>query len=118
MNEEKLFKYLSFLRAECARHSYDGQITEDEINQLYIEVNRFKLLVKQSNLPDYFKLRIEEFNFDIEKIDNNQRPKFRWLLLFFGGSYSKSISDQEDLLSKFKKLSDDLENLEFELKSH
>ncbi|WP_408037258.1 hypothetical protein [Tenacibaculum amylolyticum] len=79
MKEEKLFKYLAFLKAECVRHSHDEFINEDEINQLTIEIKRFKSLVNQSNqLSNFFKSKINNFNFNLTNY-NEQRVKSKLL---------------------------------------
>ncbi|TCP28313.1 hypothetical protein EV195_101489 [Tenacibaculum skagerrakense] len=117
MNEEKLFKYISFLKAEFARHSYDEYIDEDEINQLNIEIRRFKKYVIDSTIiSDAFKQEIYKVDFNLEETRHNRsKPSiFFWL---FGGDYGKRYAEQENRKNRFQKLSNDLENLEFRLKA-
>ena len=117
MNEEKLFKYISFLKAECARHSYDGYIDKDEINQLYIEIKRFKTFVKESNvISDSFKQEIYKVDFNLEETRHN-RSKPSIILWLLGGNYGKRHAEQENRKYRFQKLSNDLESLEFKLKA-
>lgn len=117
MNEEKLFKYLSFLKAECVRHSYDGHIDEDEINQFNIEIRRFKTYVIESELiSDSFKQEIYKVDFNLDETRHNRtQPKF--LMWLIGGDIGKQHSEQENRKYRFQKLSNDIESLEFRLKA-
>ncbi len=117
MNEEKLFKYLSFLQAECSRHNYDGHINEDEINQLNIEIHRFKTYVIESEfISDSFKQEIYKVDFNLDETRHNH-PKPNFILRLFGWSQGNRHFEQENRKHRFQKLSNDLENLEFKLKA-
>ena len=62
MNIEKCFKYFEFLNTECDRYLKDDIIEEEEINQLKIEIDRFKIEAANSDLPLPLKNKIEALN--------------------------------------------------------
>ncbi|WP_240561365.1 hypothetical protein [Tenacibaculum aquimarinum] len=114
MTEETLFKYLNFLKVECSRHSSDKIINEDEINQLEIEIQKFKGLLKESKLSDYIINTVYLLNFDLNE-NNHNKPKFSWLKIF-GGFYGKEYSEQINRKNRLEKLSNDIDSLIIDLK--
>lgn len=66
MNIEKCYKYFVFLNTECDRYLEDNKIEEDEINQLKIEIERFKNEANNSDLPLPIKNKIAELKLDYE----------------------------------------------------
>ncbi len=57
MNIETCIKYFGFLNHECDRY-LNGGITDEEIQQLKIETDRFIELVMNSDLPFSLKQKI------------------------------------------------------------
>lgn len=64
MNIQTTIKYLDFVAAECERHLMDGSVSDNELNQLIIEFQRFQDKVKQSSIPNELKNEIQTFKFD------------------------------------------------------
>lgn len=60
MNIEKCYKYFEFLNTECDRYLSDGRIEEDEVYQLKVELERFKIEANNSDLPLPLKNKIAE----------------------------------------------------------
>ena len=118
MDQEKLFKYLSFLRIECERHNADNEITDDEINQLNIEINRFiDYVSKSDNLNNNIKRKILSIDFNLDSNNHNKRSKSKFFWWLIGGDYGYRETEQTNRKYRFKQLSEDIENLEFELKA-
>lgn len=115
MNKETLFKYLSFLQNECSRHNHDDNISDDEINQLKIEIIKFNKLVKESNLSSTIKKEINTIDFNLDE-NRHHKNKFFWLKIL-GGGHGNEKAIQFNRLNRLKKLSDDIENILFSLKA-
>ena len=66
MDLETCYKYFVFLNTECDRYLKDGEITDDEMNHLKIEFDKFINEVNDSNLPVELRDKIGalELNFD------------------------------------------------------
>lgn len=79
MTNELCNKYLAFVYGECDRFLADGRVTNDELNQLIIEFNRFKNQVKASSLDTAIKERIAELSIDYPE---EQVTQGYWYILF------------------------------------
>jgi hypothetical protein len=64
MDIQTTIKYLDFVAAECERHLKDDNVSDDELNQLIIEFQRFQDKIKQSSIPKELKNEIRSFKFD------------------------------------------------------
>ena len=115
MTEEITIKYLEFLKTECLRHSNDKIITDDEINQLEIEINRFKNKLDQSCISKEAKIEISRIDFNLDE-ENHNKPKYKWLN-FIGGFQGKEFQQQENRKQRFSKLYNDLDATIFKVKS-
>lgn len=60
MDLENCYKYLVFLNTECDRYLMDQEITEEEIHQLKIELDRFISEAASSDLPIELKAKIKD----------------------------------------------------------
>ena len=76
MTEETLIKYLEFLKTECLRYSYDKNISDDEINQLQIEIKRFLQKLTINSFPEDVKSEISNIDFDLDE-ENHNHQKFK-----------------------------------------
>ena len=56
MEIETCIKYLDFVSHECKRHLKGGRITDDELVNLIVEVQRFKEKCLKSQLPDQLNI--------------------------------------------------------------
>jgi len=115
MREETLLKYLEFLKIECLRHQNNQIITDDEINQLNIEITRFINKVKKSAFSKEINLETAKIDFNLDE-ENHDYPKFKWLN-FIGGSQGKEIKQQENRKQRFLKLYNDLDATLFKIKA-
>ncbi|MCG1035168.1 hypothetical protein [Polaribacter sargassicola] len=95
MTKKIIIKYLKFLQNECLRHQNDKIISDDEINQLNIEIAKI------------------DFNLNEE---NHNYPKFK-RLGFLGGTSGKEFKEQENRKHRFLKLYNDLDASLFRIKS-
>jgi len=115
MNEETLIKYLKFLQIESKRHTNDSIITDDELNQLKIEINRFTQKVEQSLFSKEINFIISQIDFNLEE-ENHNHQKYRWLNII-DGSQGKEFKEQENRKQRFLKLYNDLDTSLFKIKS-
>ncbi|WP_341220228.1 hypothetical protein [Polaribacter atrinae] len=115
MNEETLIKYLDFLQIESKRHQNDKIITDDELNQLKIEINRFIQKVEQSLFSKEIKFIISQIDFNLDE-ENHNKPKYKWLN-FIGGFQSNEFKQQENRKQRFLKLYNELDASLFKIKS-
>ena len=113
MNEETLIKYLEFLKIECLRHQDDKIITDDEINQLQIEIMRFLEKINQFSAEIKNEILNIDFNLDGE---NHNKHNYKWLN-FIGGFDSTSIKEQINRKNRLEKLYNDLDASLFKIKS-
>lgn len=67
MNTETCIKYLDFVNKECDRFLDDNRVTDDELNQLIIEFQRFQQQVADSELPEPVKNRIGGMTIDYSR---------------------------------------------------
>lgn len=70
MDIETTKKFLAFITIECDRHLRDGNVSDDELNQLFIELQRFQNKVENSSIPPGLKAEILdlEFNYDSKNV--------------------------------------------------
>ena len=115
MTEETLIKYLEFLKTECLRHQNDKIITDDEINQLEIEISRFIKKVKENVFSEEVKLEISKIDFNLNE-ENHNHSKFK-IFKFIGGFQGKEFKEQENRKQRFLKLYNDLDATLFKVKS-
>jgi hypothetical protein len=115
MNKETLIKYLEFLKIECLSHQNDKIITDDEINQVEIEIKRFLKKLKESTFSKEIKFEIIKIDFDLDE-ENHNKPKFKWLS-FIGGFQAKEFKQQENRKQRFLKLYNDLDTTLFKIKA-
>lgn len=115
MTEETLIKYLEFLKTECLRHQNDKIITDDEINQLQIEITRFIDKVKESLFSEDVKLEISKIDFNLDE-ENHNHSKLK-IFKFIGGSQGKEFKEQENRKQRFLKLYNDLDTSIFKIKT-
>ena len=64
MDLETCYKYLVFLNTECDQYLMDQEITEEEIHQLKIELDRFISEANSSDLPTELKAKIKDLNLE------------------------------------------------------
>ncbi|MFY0629027.1 MAG: hypothetical protein JXR05_01530 [Flavobacteriaceae bacterium] len=115
MNEEKLLKYLEFLKTECQRYSTDDYANENEINLFQLEVNKFKTTLKASFIEKKVKEKVCEIDFKlIPKPKNTFLNILSFLISWEYYSYQKR---QENLAKKFKQIAVEIENTIFDLKA-
>ncbi|MBL1279353.1 MAG: hypothetical protein COA33_003735 [Fluviicola sp.] len=78
MNIETCIKYLDYVSHECTRHLNDGRVTDDELVNLIIDVQRFKEKCMGSDLPHEIKSKISdiEMNYSIKRVERGT-----WYLL-------------------------------------
>ena len=67
MNTETCIRYLDFVNKECDRFLDDDRVTDDELNQLIIEFQRFQQRVSESGLPEPVKNRIAGLTVDYSR---------------------------------------------------
>lgn len=115
MNLETLLKYLDFLKKECLRHQNDNMITDDEINQLRIEINRFLERVLDSSFSEELKSEISKIDFDLNE-ENHNHSKFK-IFKFIGGFQGNQFREQENRKQRFLKLYKDIDTCLFMVKS-
>lgn len=115
MTEETLIKYLEFLKTECLRHQNDKIITDDEINQFEIEIQRFIEKIKISLLSEHVKKEILKIDFNLNE-ENHNHSKFK-LFKFIGGFQGKEFREQENRKQRFLKLYNDLDSALFIIKN-
>ncbi|MEE9406459.1 MAG: hypothetical protein V3V28_00150 [Polaribacter sp.] len=115
MTEETLIKYLEFLKNECLRHQNDNIISDDEINQLKIEIKRFENKIKTAFFNSEIKQEISKMDFNLEE-ENHNRSKYKWFS-FIGSFQGKEIQQQENRKQRFLKLYNDLDTSIFKIKS-
>ncbi len=115
MTEETLIKYLEFLKTECLRHQNDKIITDDEINQLQIELQNFINRIDKSSFSKEIKLEISKIDFDLDE-ENHNHSKFK-VFKFIGGFQAKEYKEQENRKQRFLKLYNDLETSLFKIKT-
>jgi len=113
MTQKMIIKYLKFLQKECIRHQNDEIISDDEINQLNIEVTRFIYEVNKNSTPE-LKIEIAKIDFNLNE-KNHNHPKYKWLG-FIGGSNGKHFKEQENRKQRFLKLYNDLDTSLFRIK--
>ena len=116
MTHETLLKYLEFLKIECLRHQNDTFITNDEVNQLKIEIKKFREEVKKTSFTTEIKREISKIDFNLGE-ENHHKQKYRWLN-FIGGFKGKELKQQENRTQRFLKLYNDLDTALFKIKSH
>lgn len=105
MTIEKCYKYFEFLNIECDKYLKDGIIEEDEINQLKIELERFKIEATNSDLPLPLKSKIETLKLDFHY--NSNRDYLELLGRFYLGKHTrhkKILSMVEELKYQIKGL--------------
>ena len=66
MNIGTCYKYFVFLNTECDRYLEDNQITDEEMHNLKIELDKFIERAKNSNLPVEIKDKIDSVKIDYE----------------------------------------------------
>ena len=115
MSEETLIKYLEFLKTECLRHSNDKIITDDEINQLKIEIKLFINNINNLLSSEEIKQEIVKIDFNLNE-ENHNHQKYRWLNII-DGSKGKEFKQQENRKQRFLKLYNDLDTSLFKIKS-
>jgi hypothetical protein len=64
MKKETLIKYLEFLKIESKRHQNNTIITDDELNQLKIEIQKFIVKVHAYLLSKEIKDEIKNIDFN------------------------------------------------------
>lgn len=113
MDKKTLIKYLEFLKNECLRHQNDKHITDDEMNQLKVEINKFIERLEVSSLDDTIKTNVLNIDINLNEHNHNKR-KLNWL---FGGYQAKEIKEQENRKHRLSKLYDDIDHNLFKIKS-
>ncbi|WP_343328404.1 hypothetical protein [Polaribacter staleyi] len=115
MEKETLIKYLEFLKTESKRHQNDKIITDDEFNQLEIEIKRFIQKIKESLFSKEIKFIISQIDFNLNE-ENHNKPKHKWLN-FIGGFQANEFKQQENRKQRFLKLYNELDATLFKVKS-
>ena len=111
-------KYLNFVSDECERHLLDGNVSDDELNQLIIEFNRFRERITESNLPEEIKKEIRELTFDYN-VNKVKRSSFLIILsiLTFGTvGYLLASKRQSNRIRTLENLQQSVSSLEFKIK--
>jgi Na+/phosphate symporter len=114
MKEETLIRYLEFLKIESKRHQNDKIITDDELNQLEIEIRKFMIRVETASLSKELKNEIKNIDFNLDA-ENHNKPKYNWLN-FIGGKQGREIKNQLNRKSRFEKLYNDTDAALFKIK--
>ncbi|QNM84953.1 hypothetical protein H9W90_12230 [Polaribacter pectinis] len=115
MNSETLLKYLKFLQKESLRHQNDKKITDDEIQQFEIEINRFIEKVFKTSFSEEIKKVVLSIDFNLDE-ENHNKSKFKWLN-FIGGFEGKEIKNQLNRKNRFEKLYNDIDASIFKIKT-
>ncbi|PQJ79907.1 hypothetical protein [Polaribacter porphyrae] len=115
MEKDTLLKYLKFLKTECLRHQKDKIITDDEINQLKIEVQNFINRIDKSSFSKEIKLEISKIDFNLNE-ENHNHSKFK-VFKVIGGFQGKEFKEQENRKQRFLKLYNDLDTSLFKIKT-
>ena len=76
MTKETLLKYLAFLKTKSLRYQNDKIITDDELNQLEIEIMRFTEETKKSTFSEKLKVEISKIDFNLNE-ENHNHPKYK-----------------------------------------
>jgi hypothetical protein len=82
MNIETCYKYFEFLNNECDRYLKDRHISEEEISQMKIELDRFLEKANGSDLPIEIKDKIADLKLDYVFSPNRESRSFLVLLMF------------------------------------
>jgi hypothetical protein len=71
-------QYLNFVANECDRILRDGNVADEELNDLIIEFRGFQEKVRASNLDDGVKSKVAgiQFSYSITSVNRNQ-----WIVL-------------------------------------
>ena len=106
-------KYLDFVAIECERHLKDENVSNDELNQLIIEYQRFIERVNNSDLPIELKNEIAEFKFDYTTNKIKMGTLFLIITILTFGSWSyflnrKMLSKRKQTLEELKQVSSTL----------
>ena len=105
MNIETCYKYFQFLNTECDRYLQDGEITDEEMQQLKIEFDRFIKDANDSDLPSELKNKIKILKLDY--VYKSRREYGDLLGRFNFGSnrrHSKMLKQVEDFKFNIKGL--------------
>ncbi len=80
MNIETCYQYTRFLIHECTRYLEDRAISETEIAQLKIELDRFIKKTSGSDLPDQLKSAVArlELNYEFRLRSDNRDLLGKW----------------------------------------
>lgn len=73
MEIETCIKYLDFVSNECSRHLNDGSVTDDELINLIIELQRFKEKCIESDIAKEIKSKISDLklNYTIKGVERS-----------------------------------------------
>ena len=74
MDTTTCIQYLNFVANECDRILRDGNLSDDELNDLIIEFQGFQEKVKASNLEHDIQSKVAEiqFSYSIKSVNRNQ----------------------------------------------
>ena len=114
MDSETLIKYLEFLKTECLRHSKDNLIIENELNLLQLEIDKFKALLEKSELNSNIKEKINDINFNLSPLVRDKG--FNILITFLGNFWTSSKQEEENNTKRVQLISEELENVIFEIR--
>ena len=73
MTIETCIKYLDYVANECDRHLRDGRVTDDELINLSVEIQRFKEQCITSDLPEEIRSKIAgiTMKYTVEKVERS-----------------------------------------------
>jgi len=115
MTEETLINYLEFLKMECLRHSKDKVVDENELQLFKLEVDKFKLHFKKSELKPVIKQKVNTIDFDLTPLVRNKW--FAFLIFIIGNDWSRNNQNEENLAKRLLLLSEKIEHTIIDLKA-
>lgn len=117
MDIEICIKYLDFVSNECNKHLKDGNVTDDELINLIIEIQRFKEKCLDSELPQEIKSKLSEVNihYTIKKVERSTWFLFAafvtfgsWAILMYWRQQAKRKQVLNDIKFDTSRLSSSL----------
>ncbi len=111
-------QYLTFVANECDRILRDGNLSDEELNDLIIEFQGFQEKVRASNLEHDIKTKVAEiqFSYSIKSVNRNQWIVLAVLVTFGSWWFIMNYRQQQKRKEAIKLLRFDLSRLAGELK--
>jgi len=111
-------QYLTFVANECDRILRDGNLSDEELNDLILEFRGFQEKVKASNLDDGIKSKVAaiQFSYSIKSVNRNQWIVLAVLVTFGSWWFLMNYRQQQKRKEAIKLLRFDVSCLAGELK--